>query len=473
MHFFRFEPTPLPALQRTAILNVVGLTPRHIGENTPHIRAFLDREENRLAYVEPSLPAVTSTVQATFLTGTPPSQHGIVANGWYDRDYAETKFWKQSNRLVEGRKLWEHLREDDPDFTCAKLFWWNNMYSSVDWSITPRPIYRSDGRKIFDIATRPQDMRKAVKKKIGKFPFIKFWGPASDIESSQWIARSAKWMEELHQPSLSLVYLPHLDYNLQRLGPSDPRVSIDLGQIDAVVGDLIRFFESRGIKVVMLSEYGIYDVDRPIHLNRIFREKGWLEIRDELGHDMIELGDSKAFAIADHQVAHIYVNDRSILTEVRETVATLEGVDEVLDGAMKHHIGLEHRRSGDLIAVSDERSWFTYYYWDNDRRAPDFARCVDIHRKPGYDPVELFLDPKIRRPKLKVAMKKLRSMLGYRTLMDLIPIDSTLVKGSHGRLPESDRDRPVLIGDFPEITAGTRIRAVDVYRQLYLHCRGK
>ena len=459
-------------MQRTAILNVVGLTPRHIGENTPYISAFLEREENRLAHVEPSLPAVTSTVQATFLTGTPPSQHGIVANGWYDRDYAETRFWKQSNHLVGGRKLWEHLREDNPDFTCAKLFWWNNMYSSVDFSITPRPIYRSNGSKVFDIATHPLEIRKTIEKKIGKFPFFKFWGPASGIESSQWIARSAKWIEDSYQPSLNLVYLPHLDYNLQRLGPTDPMISIDLGQIDAVVGDLIRFFGNAGVKVVLLSEYGITDVNRPIHLNRIFREKGWLEIRDEVGTDILELGDSKAFAIADHQVAHIYVNDQSILPEVRETVAAVDGVEEVVDGAMKHHLGLEHPRSGDLIAVSDMRSWFTYYYWNDDRKAPDYARCVDIHRKPGYDPVELFVNPKIKRPKLKVARKKLRSLLGFRTLMDLIPLDSTLVKGCHGRLPDYDQDRPVLIGDFPELSSGTRVRAVDVYDHLYAHCKG-
>ena len=457
-------------MQRTAILNVVGLTPRHIGENTPYISAFLEREENRLAHVEPSLPAVTSTVQATFLTGTPPSQHGIVANGWYDRNYAETRFWKQSNHLVGGRKLWEHLREDNPDFTCAKLFWWNNMYSSVDFSITPRPIYRSNGSKIFDIATHPQEIRKTIKKKIGKFPFIKFWGPASDIESSQWIARSAKWIEDSYQPSLNLVYLPHLDYNLQRIGPKDPMISIDLGQIDAVVGDLIRFFENAGVKVILLSEYGITEVNRPIHLNRIFRDKGWLEIRDEVGSDVLELGDSKAFAIADHQVAHVYVNDRSILPEVRGTVAAVDGVEEIVDGAMKSHLGLEHERSGDFIAVSDKRSWFTYYYWQNDRKAPDYARCVDIHRKPGYDPVELFLNPKIKRPKLKVAGKKMRSLLGFRTLMNLIPLDSTLVKGSHGRMPDYDEDRPVLIGDFPDLAQGSRVRAVDVYDHLYSHC---
>ncbi len=459
-------------MQRTAILNVVGLTPRHIGENTPHIFDFLSRSENRMAHIEPSLPAVTSTLQATYLTGTPPSRHGIVGNGWYDREYAETRFWKQSNHLVHGRKLWEHLREDDPDFTCAKLFWWNNMYSSVDWSITPRPIYRSDGSKVFDIATHPQEIRKTIKKKLGKFPFIKFWGPASDIDSSHWIARSAKWIEEMYSPSLNLVYLPHLDYNMQRLGADDPRISIDLGQIDAVVGDLIRFFENAGVKVVLLSEYGITDVNRPIHLNRVFRQKGWLAIRDELGHDVLELGDCKAFAVADHQVAHIYVNDRSILSEVKETVAGIDGVEEVLDGAMKTHLGLDHPRSGDLVAVADLRSWFTYYFWDDDRRAPDYARCVDIHRKPGYDPVELFVNPRIKRPKMKVVRKKLRSALGFRTLMDFIPIDSTLVKGSHGRIPDLDADRPVLIGDFPALKAGHRMRATDVYQQLYNHCRG-
>ncbi|MDB6076020.1 MAG: hypothetical protein JWO89_3660, partial [Verrucomicrobiaceae bacterium] len=281
-------------MQRTAVLNVVGLTTRLVGDATPNIRAFLER--NQLARIEPVVPAVTCTAQATYLTGKLPRDHGVVANGWYDREYDEHRFWKQSNHVVSGMKLWESLRRLEPEFTCAKLFWWFNMYSSADYSITPRPLYPADGRKFFDVHTQPMGMRERIKKDLGPFPFPSFWGPGAGIKSSIWIAQSAKWVEEKHWPSLSLVYLPHLDYNLQRMGLDMPAIQQDLRDIDEVVGDLIRFYEQRHIKVLLLSEYGITNVDRPVHLNRLFREKGWLSIKDELGTDGIDLGGSKVFA---------------------------------------------------------------------------------------------------------------------------------------------------------------------------------
>lgn len=455
-------------MQRTAVINVVGLTTRLIGESTPHIRTFMER--SRFACVEPVLPAVTCTAQSTYLTGRLPRDHGIVANGWYDREYAEHRFWKQSNVLVKGEKLWEALRRADPDFTCAKLFWWFNMYSSADIAITPRPLYPADGRKVFDIHTEPMGLRERIKKDLGSFPFASFWGPGADIKSSVWIAESAKWVEEKHWPSLSLVYLPHLDYNLQRVGLDMPAIREDLRQIDEVVGDLIRFYEARNIKVVLLSEYGITDVSRPIHLNRVFRAKDWLSIKDELGRETLELGSSKVFAIADHQVAHIYVNDPSLLNEVRALLEATPGVQQVLGKSEKYYAGLEHERSGDLIAIADSQSWFTYYYWLKDSLAPDFASCVDIHRKCGYDPVELFLDPKLKLPKLKIGLKLAKKMLGMRMLMDVIPLDADLVKGSHGRVPEDRQDWPVLIGDLPNLPRSGTIGAHQVFQSLYDHC---
>ena len=455
-------------MQRTAVINVVGLTTRLIGEHTPNIRAFLER--NCFARVEPVLPAVTCTAQATYLTGKLPRDHGIVANGWYDREYDEHRFWKQSNHLMRGEKLWEALRRVDPEFTCAKLFWWFNMFSSADYAITPRPLYPADGRKVFDVHTQPMGMRERIKKDLGPFPFASFWGPASDIRSSIWIAESAKWVEEKHWPSLSLVYLPHLDYNLQRVGLDWPVIKTDLKQIDDVVGDLIRFYEARNIKVVLLSEYGITDVSQPVHLNRIFRQKDWLSIKDELGRETLELGSSRVFAIADHQVAHVYVNDASLLNEVRALLEATAGVQTVLGKTEKYYNGLQHERCGDLIAIADARSWFTYYFWNDDCLAPDFARCVDIHRKCGYDPVELFLDPKLKAPKLQVGLKLAKKMLGFRMLMDVIPLDASLVKGSHGRLPEDTHDWPVLIGDLPNLPRSGTIRAHEVCQQLFEHC---
>ncbi len=455
-------------MQRTAVINVVGLCSRLIGENTPTIAQFL--KENEMARIEPILPAVTCTAQATYMTGGSPRLHGIVGNGWYDREWCEHRFWKQPEHLVAGRKLWEELREKDPDFTCAKVFWWYNMYSTADFTVTPRPLYLADGRKVFDIHTQPMGERERIKKQLGEFPFRSFWGPGSGIESSRWIARCAKFLEEKHWPGLSLVYLPHLDYDLQRLGPNDPRIGTALQEIDAVVGDLIRFYEKRSIKVVLLSEYGITEVNRPVHLNRIFREKGWIQVKDELGRETLDLGGSRAFAIADHQIAHIYLNDQSIEKEVRHVLENTEGVGQVLDDVWTHFYGLNHDRAGDIVVIADPRSWFTYYYWLDDAKAPDYARCVDIHRKPGYDPVELFIDPKMKYPKAQIAWRLLKMQLGFRMLMDVVSLDATLVKGSHGRSPEDEADWPVIIGSFRDLPKNGSIRAAEVHDLLLAHC---
>jgi len=450
---------------RTAILNVVGLTSRLIGPHTPRLQQAA--EVGGLIRVKPVLPAVTCTAQSTYLTGLPPAGHGAVANGWYDRTLAEHHFWKQSNHVVRGEKLWEKCRAARPGYTCAKLFWWYNMYSTADWSITPRPMYPADGRKFFDVYSHPLTIRDEIKRDLGPFPFPAFWGPTAGIASSEWIARSAQWIENKYHPDLSLVYLPHLDYNLQRLGPEDPRIADDCRAIDRVVGELMDFYTPRGIRTLALSEYGITAVRRSISLNRIFRTKGWLTVKDELGLELLDCGASKVFALADHQVAHIYINDPTLLGAVRAVVEATEGVARVLDADGQRAAQLDHARSGDLVAFSTEDAWFNYYYWEDDRKAPDFARCVDIHRKYGYDPVELFVDPALSFPKLKVIGKLLRKKLGFRILMDLIPLDPSLVKGSHGSCPLNTEDWPVLIG----VGGATEsIEAVEVYTRLRSAC---
>lgn len=451
-------------MSRAAVINIVGLSKRHLGEGTPRISQFLKRRQ--VVPIEPLLPAVTCTMQATYLTGLLPAEHGIVGNGWYDRTLAEHQFWKQSNHLVHGEKLWEVLRRKHPGFTCAKLFWWFNMYSSADFSITPRPIYCSDGKKVFDVYTHPMDMGAQIKADLGAFPFPAFWGPGSGIASSRWIADSARWVEEKHYPNLSLIYLPHLDYNMQKLGPKAPEIADDLHAIDDVVGDLIDFYRQRAVRVSIVSEYGITPVSSPVHLNRVFREHGWIAIRNELGRETLDLGASRAFAIADHQLAHVYVNDPSIHRDVRAVLENTEGVEYVFSEAWKKGAGINHPRGGDLIAVADEKSWFTYYFWTENGKAPDYARCVDIHRKPGYDPVELFIDPALSLPRLRIAGKLLRKKLGLRMLMDVIPLDAALVRGSHGRIPGDKRDWPVLAGDFPHLEGREHVAAVDVCKEL-------
>ncbi len=438
-------------MRRLAVINVVGLTTDLIERGMPRIRALT--QQGGCTRIDPALPALTCTAQSNYLTGAQPTHHGIVANGWYDRDLAEVQFWKQPDQLVQAPKVWDDLKNIVPEFTCSKLFWWYNMYSNVDYSITPRPMYPADGRKFFDIYSWPYGIRTEITKDLGPFPFPTFWGPAAGMQTpqgspeevSKWIANSAKWIESRHQPSLNLIYLPHLDYNLQRFGPEHSCIPDDLTRIDQIVGDLVDFFIGQGVDSLILSEYGITEVREAIHLNRLFREHGWLTIKEELGLELIDFGASKVFAVADHQMAHVYIQDEDLKPKARALLESVEGVDWIWGAEDKNKNGIDHNRSGDLVVFSKDWAWFTYYYWMEDSKAPDFARCVDIHRKPGYDPVELFLDPALRFPKLKIAWRLLQKKFGFRMLMDVIPLDAGLVKGSHGTRPSDNRHFPVVL----------------------------
>ena len=430
---------------RQVILNVVGLSQRDLkGGQMPRLQAWA--AGRRAVSVRPAFPAVTCTAQADYLTGQRPQQHGIVGNGWHDRALGEVHFWKQSNRLVGGPKLWDTLREKRPGLRVANLFWWYNMGSSVDLAVTPRPIYRADGAKYFDIASYPQRLRPELKRDLGEFPFHTFWGPKAGLGATRWIADCVRWIEEREEPDLSLGYLPHLDYDPQRYGPQDLRCVEARRQMDDLVMDLVVFLEGRGLGVTVLSEYGITGVDRAVALNRVLRAKGWLEVKEEMGCEVLDPMASRAFAVVDHQVAHVSVQDPAILGAVRGALEATPGVGAVLDRAAQRAVGLDHPRSGDLVAVADERSWFSYPWWEEDSKAPDYARTVDIHRKPGYDPCELFLDPKLSFAALRVAWFLARKKLGFRALMEVIPLDASLVGGSHGRVPEDPLDWPVLVG---------------------------
>jgi predicted AlkP superfamily pyrophosphatase or phosphodiesterase len=454
-------------VRKTVILDVVGLTPDLLGPSTPGLSAWASR--GKTATIQAVTPAVTCTAQATYFTGVWPETHGIVANGWYFRDECEVKFWRQSNQLVQSPKVWDAARSMDRTFTCANLFGWYNMYSSIDYSVTPRPMYPADGRKIPDIYTQPAGLRTELQAALGTFPLFDFWGPTASIRSSQWIAEAAKRVEHKYDPTLTLIYLPHLDYNLQRVGPAAPAIAKDLLDIDAVCTDLIRFYESREAQVIVLSEYGITPVSRPVHINRMLRESGWIAVREELGGELLDAGASAAFAVADHQIAHVYVNDRSRLAQVRSLLESLPGVERVLDEAGKKDCHLHHSRAGDLVAIAARDAWFTYYYWLDDRRAPDFARTVDIHRKPGYDPVELLIDPTLPLPQLKVALTLARKFLGFRYLMDVISLDATLVKGSHGRVTDSPREGPLLITQQQNLLQKSSVGADEVYQLILAH----
>ncbi|MDW3192069.1 MAG: alkaline phosphatase family protein [Cytophagales bacterium] len=430
-------------MKKNALINVVGLSKRLIGEQTPFLKKW--SEQKQIASVDPVLPAVTCSVQTTYLTGKWPTDHGIVGNGWYFKDEQEVKLWRQSNKLVQSPSIWEQARERNPDFTCANMFWWYNMYSSVDYSVTPRPQYRADGQKIPDCYSHPASLRDELQEALGTFPLFDFWGPKTSIKSSQWIADASQLVFEKHEPDLLLVYLPHLDYVLQKFGHDEKHLPKDLQEIDRVCEGLITWLEKRGVEVSVISEYGITHVEHPIHINRVLREMGLVNVRIENGLELLDAGASRAFALADHQIAHVYLNDPSTEEQIKEKLLEVPGIEMVLDkqGKKDHHI--DHERSGDLVLVADTKSWFTYYYWMDDEVAPDFARMVDIHKKPGYDPVEMFLDPKKKLIIPRIILTLLAKKMGFRTVMNVIPLDATLVKGSHGRIGLKDEDKAIFI----------------------------
>jgi len=454
-------------VRKTLVLDVVGLTSALIGPHTPNLARF--RDDGALRPLRTVTPAVTCTVQSTFLTGTLPREHGIVGNGWYFRDLAQVWLWRQSNHLVAGEKLWDAGKRRDSGFRTAKLFFWYNMYSGADWSVTPRPMYTADGRKLPDVYTEPPELRAALTSELGTFPLFEFWGPRAGIASSRWIARSAERVVTAHDPTLTLVYLPHLDYDLQRYGPNDPRIEKSLREIDDIVGELLDFAKKRSLRVVVLSEYGITAVTDAVHPNRVLREAGLLRVREELGREQLDPGASAAFAVSDHQIAHVYVKDPARLADVRALFEKLPGVERVLDAEGKRALGLDHPRSGELVLVSTADRWFSYYFWTDDARAPDYARTVDIHAKPGYDPVELFLDPALAVPALTVGRKLLARKLGFRTLLDVIPLDATLVRGSHGRVTDRPEDGPLFMTSSPELLPDGDVQATSVKELLLAH----
>jgi predicted AlkP superfamily pyrophosphatase or phosphodiesterase len=435
-------------------LDVVGLTARLLRSGRcPALAALASRGGARaLAGV---VPAVTCTAQATMLTGEPPARHGIVGNGWFHRETGEVRFWVQANALLEAEPVYAALRRRararGAPFTCAKIFWWFNQGADVDLAVTPKPFYGSDGSKAFAVHGRPEGFAAGLERDLGRFPFPAFWGPRAGIASSDWIADSAARVLRAHRPTLTLVYLPHLDYDGQRRAPdaSDPVFAAALEAVDRAAGRVLDAAGEVGAEVVVVSEYGLAPVSRPVLPNRALREAGFLAVRDGPFGEGLEVFESRAFAVVDHQVAHVHVRDEADRAAVADLLAGLPGVGRVLAGPERGEVGLDHPRAGDLVLLAERDAWFAYPYWLDDRRAPDFARTVDIHRKPGYDPAELFLDPALKAPRLRLARRLLQKRLGFRYRMDVVPLDPSLVRGSHGLPPAHPDDGPVLVAEDP------------------------
>ncbi|WP_026189963.1 alkaline phosphatase family protein [Salinispora mooreana] len=458
-------------MNRLLVLDVVGLTPRMLAHMPRLASVGAGGFRAELGTV---LPAVTCTVQSTFLTGDVPAGHGIVGNGWYFRELGEVLLWRQHNALVGGEKVWQAARRRWPGYTVANICWWYAMGADVDWTVTPRPVYHADGRKDPDCYTDPPWLRDTLTARLGTFPLFSYWGPGAAIESSRWIARAAEQVIVTHSPDLSLVYLPHLDYDVQRYGPADPRATLAAAALDRVLAPLLDLAQDRGMTVVALSEYGITDVSHPVDINRALRAEGLLRVYRQAGMEYLDPWTSRAFAVADHQVAHVYVRDPADIPAVAKLCAAVPGVEAVLDDVGKAAHGLDHPRSGELVVVAEPEAWFTYYYWLDDSMAPDFARAVEIHRKPGYDPAELFFDPAApMAAKRRGATALLRKKAGLRYVMNVVGLDAgaCAVRGSHGRLPIDSRDAPVLLCSDSSL-ARDRYAATDVKELLLRLAQG-
>jgi predicted AlkP superfamily pyrophosphatase or phosphodiesterase len=435
-------PAPL------VVVNAVGLTPRLL-PHAPRLSALAKR--GWAVAMRDVVPAVTMSAQATMLTGEPVERHGIVGNGWLFRDTNEVRFWQQSNRLLQAEPVYatarRRARERGRSFTCAKLFWWFNQGADVDVSVTPKPHYGIDGSKAFGITGTPDGYTDELERKLGPFPFFTFWGPGAGLPCTEWIARGAAEVLKEKRPDLTLVYLPHLDYDPQRFGPSGCDMPKLVMELDDACASLLDVAATIGARVWIVSEYGHCDVSRPVYLNRALREAGLLTVRRGPFGEQLETYLSRAFAVCDHQVAHVYVGDAADIPRTRDVLATLPGVARVLAGEERAEIGLRHERAGELVVLSDRDAWFAYPFWLDDREAPDYARTVAIHHKPGYDPCELFLDPALRFPKLRIARRLLQKALGFRMKMDVIPLDASIVKGSHGLIAADPKDGPLFVGD--------------------------
>jgi len=437
------------------LINAVGLTSRLLA-HAPRLHALAQRGWMRP--LREVLPAVTCTAQATILTGQTPDRHGIVANGWLWRDTGEIRFWQQSNRLIEAEPLYQTARrltwKQGRAFRCAKLFWWFNQGADVELSVTPKPYYGADGNKVFGIYTNPGGWAEWLESQLGPFPFHTFWGPLAGLPATRWIAHCAAEILTTEKHDLTLVYLPHLDYDPQRYGPEGCDMARLVRELDDATVPLLEAAAAAGARVWVVSEYGHVQVRRAILPNRALRQAELLVVRPGPFGEALDTFASKAFAVCDHQAAHVYVADPAYLGGARAALEELPGVARILEGAKRAELNLVHPRSGELILLAEPDAWFAYPFWLDDRQAPDYARTVDIHRKPGYDPCELFFDPKLWWPRGRAMWRLIQKKLGFRTLFDVVPLNPEMVHGSHGLPAQEIADCPLLIGDGPAPAEG-------------------
>ncbi|MFD0616146.1 alkaline phosphatase family protein [Paenibacillus sp. GCM10027629] len=416
--------------KRVVVLDLVALTPAHLENSqlTPNLNRIAAK--GSVSRMKPIFPAVTGAMQATLTTGVEPNRHGIVGNGRFDRKQKEVLMWEQTIAPLEGERMWETLKRLNPASKTAVLFMQHIKYDSADFIVTPSPMHLEQGMEEWYFSN-PRGLYEQIAEKQGPFKLHSFWGPLAGAASSEWISKATLHIIENHHPTLTYVYLPNLDYQAQRFGPGSEQQQDAIMDIDHIVGQFVDSLEQMGemedTAVVILSEYALHPVESPVYLNRFLREQGWLQVIELNGKEYLDTFHSQAFAVVDHQIAHIYINNPMIVDDVKEALKEIIGVDQVLDDAGKKEWNLDHTNAGDLIAIAQRNAWFPYYWWNDPDAAPPYATTVDIHRKPGYDPVELFMDFKTRS----------------------IPLTPELIRGSHGVLPVTEDDLVTLIAIGP------------------------
>ena len=407
------------------VINVVGLSPRHL-EKPDIIPNISGLAKDGISFsIQPPVPAVTSTVQATFTTGCHPGEHGIVGNGFFDRERYKVSFWDQENSLVQRPRLWDVLKRRHPDFTTAVLFWQHILFANADMVVTPKPLHTDKGLVPW-CYSKPVGFYEDVCREIGPFDLRTYWGPMASLPSSKWIAGCAVYTLKKFSPTLTMIYLPHLDYGSQKYGIDNETETYEIRAVDSLIGEILRGAENlprrENMDVVLLSEYSLLNVNGGIALNRILRKEKLLGIREIGEKEYIDFEMSNAFAVVDHQIAHIYTKE-GFQETARDLLAGVEGVETVWGKKEKGEYSLDHERSGDLVVIAEKNRWFSYYWWEDSEKAPGFAKTVDIHNKPGYDPLELFFDPATRS----------------------ISQDMNLIKGSHGTPYLNKNERAILI----------------------------
>jgi len=408
-------------MKKLIVLDIVGLSKNQFEKiKPPNISKIL--EHGWYDSFEPSFPAVTSSVQASIFSGTYPSEHGIIANGYYNDVFKQISFWEQPSDLVQKSRIWDTLKQNYSNFTTGLLFFQNTLFANSDVVITPKPLHL-DKKMIMWCYSKPKNFYEKITESIGNFDLKSYWGPFASIDSSTWIINSAKLTITNTQPHLLMVYLPHLDYASQKFGPESFEFKKSVAELDDIIGDFLIFLENEfpnTYELMILSEYTFNNVNTSLSPNLILRDNDFLATRRIDGKDYIDYEFSKAFAMVDHQIAHIYI--KSGYEDEVYNVFKNNPVGNILTAESKKLFNINNPKSGDLIITSEPDSWFNYYWWDDVKYAPDFTFTVDIHRKPGYDPLELFLDFKTKT----------------------ISQDTSLIKGSHGLIPNDEKDLPLI-----------------------------